>query len=91
VTQNPQTGGNRYQPRRGSGDGRKIKSKADAVLIALSVVILVFMGSRIVTTPDQAAVIQRECDLFYGPVGPDAVQSCLVEMRRRHFLPTTTG
>jgi hypothetical protein len=62
---------------------------AHYLLLALCIAILAALASGLWTLSSSAAtLIHYECDLFYGPVGPDSVAECLVEMSRRHFLPT---
>ena len=66
--------------------------KTDHVLIALSILVVVTIASRIaIRQPDEHVLIERECSLFYGPIGREAVRICQREMSVRHFLPTTAG
>ncbi|HTZ34561.1 MAG TPA: hypothetical protein VMB84_00970 [Stellaceae bacterium] len=60
---------------------------ADDLLVLASIGVLLTLASGLSFSSDAAAIIKGECDLFYGP-RPEAVHECLVQMYRRHFLPT---
>ncbi|MBV9824705.1 MAG: hypothetical protein JO001_03340 [Alphaproteobacteria bacterium] len=61
-------------------------------LVAL--VLIILLGGIVArtgrSTPDDtAAMIDHNCALFYGSLGPEAEHDCEVQMRRRHNLSTS--
>ena len=56
----------------------------DIVLILLSIVIIVLAGfGPLFGSRDRPDMIPQECEMFYGPSGPDAVTHCMTEMAQR--------
>ena len=60
----------------------------DFVLIVLSVVIIGLAGfAPLFGGRDRNDAIRHECEVFYGPSGPDATARCLAEMSDRWRQP----
>jgi len=56
----------------------------DLVLIVLSIMIIGLAGfAPLFGARDRNDVIRHECEVFYGPSGPDATAHCLAEMSDR--------
>jgi len=61
----------------------------DIVLILLSILIIVLAGFAPLFPSDGSQDrIHRECEMFYGPNGPDAVIHCMAEMTRHSAAVT---
>ena len=53
----------------------------EILLILLSVVIIVLAGfGPLFGSRNRPDMVPQECELFYGPSGPDAVTHCITEM-----------
>jgi hypothetical protein len=56
----------------------------DLVVILLSIVVILLAGfGPLFAARDRPDMIPQECEMFYGPSGPDAVANCMREMAQR--------
>ena len=60
----------------------------DWLLVAGIVTLVALMSNLVTFSSNMAMTIENECNLFYGPLGSVSTQECVVEMSRRHYLPT---
>ena len=57
-------------------------------LLVLGMVIVGFVATQtMVIRPDPVDVVERDCALFYGPIGKDAEEHCRTIMLEQHLLP----
>lgn len=69
--------------------GMRGKSTNRVVLTVAVAAVLLLASNLMVFRSDLRRLIESDCALFYSPVGLGAVQECIAEMSRRHFLPTS--